>query len=117
MTITVFCFVCVKYIATHTHICIMVFKFLLLFILMRFMCFYHSTKFDLFCLLIYNIYVFLCMLLTSHIINCIYCGFCLGVTVKVHLADISKGFIHSPVNVHAYLVQTVDELRSLISQV
>nr|KAG5708872.1 hypothetical protein BaRGS_009281 [Batillaria attramentaria] len=41
----------------------------------------------------------------------------LGVTVKVFVVDIQTETIHPPVSVRAYLVQTVEEFKSLLSKV
>lgn len=40
-----------------------------------------------------------------------------GVTVKVFLVDIQTYTIRPPVSVRAYLVQTVEEFKNLLSQV
>lgn len=40
-----------------------------------------------------------------------------GVTVKVFVVDIQTETIHPPVSVRAYLVQTVDEFKTLLSKV
>ena len=42
--------------------------------------------------------------------------FVLGVTVKVHIVDLETETIGPPVTVRAYLTQTVDEYKSLVSQ-
>lgn len=41
----------------------------------------------------------------------------LGVTVKVFVVDIQKEIILPPISVRAYLVQTVEEFKALLSQV
>lgn len=40
-----------------------------------------------------------------------------GVTVKVFLVDIYTETIHPPISVRAYVVQTVEEFKLLLSQV
>ncbi len=41
----------------------------------------------------------------------------LGVTVKVHVVDLGEESISPPVNVRAYTTQTVEEFKSLVSEV